>query len=601
MGWSHCAEDEIADNLQCPACGVSKEAWTLTVNATRTFVVSNKNRPKREKSAWIEVELPGGAGAAVELELPDGQVIAAALDGAGTLRQEQLYPGECRVRFPGRAVAPAPEDPDGWTPCETGRRHAFAASSGVTIAWPPLKHTQWVNLAPDAKDRSRGNIVMVRVAGAAGQRVFARLERGAKNSARCEPPTRIVGATNDLIALTVAASGEALVEVDVGLAGGDVFTLRAGGTEACADALVEVTTWRRLSCQITTRRRATKLPDLGPMIKALREVFIEFVVHKELLIEEGDPSLPPGSWMDASERSSVQTGKRLIGGNHNMGALQGLYQAQETLTGVHLLIIDESFDAVSQERWNGPRDPHRVVLEREIVAHATQTISVSEDRVAPPKRPGEKTLVVFSRKLLDGTPSLVSGSWESKAPPGHPEHGKKGSISADDIKKIRFGQVTLELVREELARTGGHPVHVRLELEAVRDGNLGQAQSFNMIVVQNGDVVDPLFWSSLVMHELGHVLRQAGHNDFAPGLERVHDRTYTGSDHVGHHCGFGLTDLEWAGRSYGGLRGTCLMFGEVTDPPNLQFCEKCRPYILADSCQPIASASGVPVQPSDAG
>src|SRR5688572_24549789 len=127
MGWSHCAEDEIADDLQCPACGVSKEAWTLTVNATRTFVISSKNRAKREKDAWIEVELEGGAGASFELELPDGQVTKAVLDGAGLLRMEQLYPGECRVRFAGRAVEPAQgaQDEDGWTACVTGRRHAF--------------------------------------------------------------------------------------------------------------------------------------------------------------------------------------------------------------------------------------------------------------------------------------------------------------------------------------------------------------------------------------------------------------------------------------------------------------------------------------------
>jgi hypothetical protein len=596
VSWTHCTQVEIADNLQCPTCGLTKDAWTLTVNATRTFVVSHKGRARRQKDAWLELELPGGAGVTCEVELPDGQVTKGVLDGAGVLRLEQLYPGECRARFPGRAIEPAAgaQDDDGWTPCDTGRRHPFRWRDGaVQLTWPARTHTQWVNLAPDAADGSRGNLLKV-TASAPGKTAFARLDRGVRNSPRNDPLPGLVGGGDDALALRIDERGDAVVVVDVGLAGGDTFTLRVGSTAACADDFVEVTNWRRLSCQVTTRA-GRELPDLSPMIEALRDVFIDFEVYRQLPITEGDPSLPPGSWMDASERSSVQRGQRLIAGNHNRPALQALYDQRHALTGVHLLVVDECFDAVDQERWNAPKVPIQVLLERELSAHEPQTLSAFEHRVEPPRRPGEKSLLIFNKKLLDGTPSLVSGTWESKAPPGHPDHGKAGTIGLDDIKKIRFNQVTLELVREELARSGGHPVLVRLRFEAVRDGNLGQAESFHMVVVQGSDDVDPRSWSSTVMHELGHVLHQAG-TAAAPGLpERGHERVYLERGHVGHHCGFGLTDAEWGSLRYVGLRGTCLMFGEVTDPPNLQFCERCRPFILADACQTIASARGLPV------
>ena len=41
MPWNHCGKG-IADDQRCPACGMSKPAWTMKHDQTRTFMLSGE-------------------------------------------------------------------------------------------------------------------------------------------------------------------------------------------------------------------------------------------------------------------------------------------------------------------------------------------------------------------------------------------------------------------------------------------------------------------------------------------------------------------------------------------------------------------------------
>ena len=59
MPWTHC-DRELRDDETC-ACGLTKDAWTVHLDATREFLITKKPRKKQERAGWIEVAvtLPG--------------------------------------------------------------------------------------------------------------------------------------------------------------------------------------------------------------------------------------------------------------------------------------------------------------------------------------------------------------------------------------------------------------------------------------------------------------------------------------------------------------------------------------------------------------
>lgn len=70
------------------------------------------------------------------------------------------------------------------------------------------------------------------------------------------------------------------------------------------------------------------------------------------------------------------------------------------------------------------------------------------------------------------------------------------------------------------------------------------------------------------IHEIGHWL------GMVPSSQSTQ---YTGHGHRGGHCTTGLSANEKKRRSYGGLNGTCVMFGENSDGRKSEFCATCDP------------------------
>jgi hypothetical protein len=621
MGWTHC-DAAVNDDEVCPVCGIAKAAWTVQLEATRTFTIGRRARPKQTKSAWLEVALAGVAGAACEVELPDGQVVPRTLDEGGLLRLDELYPGDCKVRFTvarawwsgaGEAEPTEEErrshlaDELGWIPCATGLRHRFDASPARLVdpepaASPGVVATrrQWVNLEPAPDDpRDLGNRLKVRAAGVPGQPVFIRLDAGANNSKRDDPLPGIRGGEPGRRAAVelVGASGEVMFSVEVGLAGGDEHVIRVGSTPACADAAVKVVNWRRIRLQITSRA-GVSLPGLELAHAPFARVFIELELAPPVVLEPGDERAPAGSWMDA-DMLRERPGKLLVWGQHNLEHFRALQPEadRDRRFAAHLVVVDETWDACES-----PRSLSDYALTYEQLLTAPPD---AEDRVAfsgwkhRPKG-SDGSFKPFPRRLRDGATSFISGSWTSEAPAGHPDHGRSGTLGPDDIDRftsagfsarlpglrgiVEVGDGTPPPGRSAEDPATRHPVRVKVELSVLKAGpSGGQSWHRTLMVLLGERPPSKAEWTSIVLHELGHGLNQAGKST-PPGLGEPHAYTYTGKvGQSGPHCGFGLPDALIHAEQTGGHRGTCLMYGLVCDPPNLEFCEHCRPYVLGDA------------------
>jgi hypothetical protein len=596
MGWSHCEVADIADTVACPACGVTKAAWTLKVDATRTFTIARKTK-RREKTAWVEVELPGAAGAQVEVETPDGQLLARILDAAGLARLDGLYAEPVRVRFPGRdeRCAGAAPDAEGWTTCAPERRHTF----GVEVARKPGAgpaeavllqpeegtHTQWVNLSSDPADFARGSLLRVRIGlpgGAPGQKVWLRATRGEGHSLRNDPPPATVGGKSIVEApleLTLPASGEVEVEVELGLAGGDVLHLAVGATPDCAGPKVTITNRRKVWFQVTRPDVAPEV-DFAPMVEAYRLVDIDLVRMPDLVLTPDRPDTKPGTWVSGKELGDKYApGQRLVIGNHNE---PWFLQRRAPAPGpaFHFVYVHGIYNP-----WNTAwtREPHTT-------GPFSFTLPTPDD--ALPRIPFNGSYDLFSIALHDGGDSLVRGSWKSLAPEGHDDHGKSGDLHQKDIAiTLRSGlAVTTGSVTPGPGGPGAehHPVEVELELYVAYGPALGRAlqSGQSAIAITPGD--DP--WRTAVFtHELGHALGQAG-SPIPPGLEALpHGRLYVEHDHHGAHCATGLSDADFARPHYQDRPGAvCIMWGQTNSTPPVEggrFCDRCVPFVRAASCQ----------------
>lgn len=116
------------------------------------------------------------------------------------------------------------------------------------LVWPinGADHKQYVNLDPVATAPEQGNRIKVRFklqGGKAGDKAYFKLEYdAAKVSKRNSPARAVVGGVQVSWCpqggkeFTLRVENEELVaEVELGLAGGDTFTISVGGTPDCAD------------------------------------------------------------------------------------------------------------------------------------------------------------------------------------------------------------------------------------------------------------------------------------------------------------------------------------------------------------------------------
>lgn len=540
---------------------------------------------------WVEVSSVDEEDSALAdacFRLTAGQEVRDRNTGSsGTRKEEYLPPGPVKIEWlkPYHLIE--------WVDEKGPKRKAKVKKvPPARLVWPEAgAHTQWVNMPADDALPEQGHTMKVRVTlvgGKAGDKVFARLTPGEDNSARNDPRPEFVGGTTadwcpdgGIEAELTEDDGEVELELELGLAGGDVFVVAVGGTQDCDDETVTLTSWRRVFYQVT-RSPDSQPPDTSVLDAALEDVFIEYERYHEVTIADGD--VPAGSFMSAADLGRG-SGKLLVVGDHNLEQLKAKFQDDKAPIGAHVIICDAQYDGGEAGSW------HEQTIEAE-ATFSKKTITIADPELYD----------VFATAVQNGEPSLQAGStWESAAPSGHRDAGKRGDITAD---MVVFGvgtsrdKVQVVLPADAAAIVGDgendrHPVKLTLKLLVAKGPFLGEASGKHQLVVR---LPDDGAMNGVLVHELGHAIKQAL-VEVPPGLNQAdHGRTYTEHGHQGHHCGFGLSDADFAGPDYLALTGQCVMFGggseEEGAPNGGKFCEKCRPFVLAEGCEVVDSDGG---------
>jgi hypothetical protein len=504
---------------------------------------------------------------------------------SGIRKEEHLPPGEVLVEWI------EPYELIEWIDEKGPKRKAKVKKvPPARLVWPEKgSHTQYVNLPEEEGKPEQGSLLKVKVTlegGKAGDKVYAKLTPAEENSKRDDPKPEIKnGVTEDwcpdggIEAELAGDDGtpdcEAVIEVELGKAGGDVFVLEVGGSKEKVSESVTITNWRRLYYQ-ATHAADSALPDAAPLEASLAEAFIEYQQYNDVVVVPDD--LPAGSFMPGAELRRG-SGNLLVVGDHNRDQLKGKLQDDHAPIGAHVILCDAQYDG-------GPAgSPHEQTIEVEATS-TRKTIIIDEPDLYD----------VFPTSIQDGEPSLRSGTWESKAPGGHADAGKSGDLTADLLDfstGLTPDRVVVTLPPEAAAivgdgKTGKHPVKLSLTLRVARGPFLGESEGVHQLIVR---AKDDAIVCGLMVHEVGHGIRQTL-AEVPPGLsEADHGRGYTEHGHVGHHCGIGLTDAQWAEADYMPFDGACVMFGggaAEAGPPNQgKFCEKCLPFVKADACDSL--------------
>jgi hypothetical protein len=511
-------------------------------------------------------------------------------DGGGLFKAEELPHGAVQVQFeePYELIEWVSED---GPKLEAKVRKALPGK----LIWPEAgQHQQYVNLDEDGEAPEQGHTITIKATledGKAGDLIYFKVEWGEENSQRSDPKPEVVGGAEEdwcpqggkQLSLP-GDEGEVEVQVELGLAGGDVVHVFVSGTEEFKKAktqVVTITNWRRLYYQIT-RMETSPVPNLGPAMKALAEVFVEYELTEEVTVSEDD-ALPDGSLLKGREVGELGvSGTMLNIGEHDVEWWQGKFKGAKSPLEAHLILADCLYDC-------GPGgEPIEQTVEA-LAEYGRKTLSLAD---------GE-TYTVFSRSLIDGDSSVRPGSyWESAAPEGHPDHGKRGDITPSqaefgslygdkvqitlpDEAKAIVGEIREAMRSDPLDPETKHPVKVVVNLHVARGPYGGMTDGLHQVLTTSGD---ESYFNGVLVHELGHAIKMCL-AETPPGLSADdHGRQYTGRGHQGEHCAHGINEETWAnGQDFRAGDGYCVMWGSSYDGGSnpVGYCSRCLPFTKA--------------------
>ena len=269
-------------------------------------------------------------------------------------------------------------------------------------------------------------------------------------------------------------------------------------------------------------------------------------------------------------------------GSHNKTAFQKLLKADPAEpVKAHLILCEHQWDEGDET------EKVAVTMKKPLV----ENLAVSE--------------AIFNPALSG--PLVLSGDWESRAPAGHPDHGKKGRITDDWIVvgKARPNRrnVSLKAPAGTATPSDEAPVKVSFSLRGVDGPFLGESGKPHMLVVF--DASDVRDFNNTVTHEIGHALNQTPDpGKQSPGLPK-HPRQYRDHGGIGPHC---HTDKNAKGEFVDGkvvevpdpddpkkkvkefLTGVCVMFHQGDTRCIDEFCPTCEPYVKATDVSAFGKA-----------
>lgn len=471
---------------------------------------------------------------------------------------------------------------------------------------------QYVNLktASDGRD-GMGSHVLVLVGaegdadrpenarvGASGDEIFVRVLFD-KKSKRNAPATSASGLTDakTIDQLTTgkvvlgAHGAAATVTLDLGFAGATSCTVSIGVTPEARDQTITFVTWRKLFYQ-ATRPSTMALPSLARMTTALEELNVRYEKYKEIAFTEAD-SPPAGAWFDGP-MMGLPAGRCVCIGDHNKGHFHAKFDDAKNPAGVHLLLCHTQFD--------GGATAHASTV-ADTVAKSTHA--------KVPFPPGAATTEwcheldistvngkanVFPKAIQDGADAVRSATWTSLAASGA-HAGKTGAVPADHVHVDWVNNrdlITIKLPADAAAIVdAGVSVRVNYTVLWALGEFLGESDgarpNLQLIAQLSNESTN-----DVMAHELGHTMG-AVLKAVPPGLVASdHGWKYTGRGHQGPHCAFGAPAATFndASKNLTGLGAVCkcIMYGangKTVSNSNGRFCEKCRPFLLAEAVQDI--------------
>jgi hypothetical protein len=430
-----------------------------------------------------------------------------------------------------------------------------------------------------------------------------------------------------------ADGGDVTFEVELGLAGGDTVTLMVGCTPRCEDAKIVVTNQRKVFYQPTVRD-GLSVPDLSKAKEYLAHGAVDIDADGPDVVVRAGPAvtgggagkagmtLVPKRWFwDNVHPADPPVGDDMIVGHHNWKHFQE--------------------DLFADRQRKGRLALNLVYVDR--VVHGTQGDGVSPfwqafnfvmtstaDSIEPPLI-AANGFTIFPRAVHDGGAPVRNVTWRGPATgvPA-PLRNKTGVVpeswlAIDTNGAVAFGLAFPEATDDTASEAdkvpaqiiaAGGTVTVRGTAYVSSTGFAGWS-SEKQIAISDASATDAErdnpglsavdLSNSLFCHEVGHNMHQACANDpswpgsrsfrVPPGMAfNQHPFGYVGHDHVGGHCSFGMATTDRQKHHYNGLamteRGTCLMYGQLSDPGRLidtGYCEHCIKFLKGYDMKSVQS------------
>ncbi|MCO5165668.1 MAG: hypothetical protein M9894_04775 [Planctomycetes bacterium] len=448
--------------------------------------------------------------------------------------------------------------------------------------------------------------------------------------------------------VAVAAVGshfEADVEVECGLAGLDELTVEVGATEACKDAKLVIKNMRRVKLEeikpvaaISSYAGAGVNPGTTALLRArFAPVGVDFEVARTATYALSD--LVPQNVVDGPY-VGLPAGKKLVFVTDTTA--DAVRIAKSTQGAVRDTQTIAWFDTIVETREAGPGGTDllrsAVLPEKWLGTGAMEKTQMvpAPFRCFPhdwenPSRPSVTEIKWRAHSYKD-----ASGTWKPVAT-GTPGAAKKDwqtvsvATAADVAKYVTFVDWTtirIKLPTADAADAGNFvtdggaqvSIGVQIKLHLCSVDTLASALRGDITMsTASGTATDPGS-AEVILHEIGHNMGQSvvdrsqpgatqtilstgrsvnfGRSTAVPGLTFAKPPShstafpaivpagfmYTGKEHQGPHCARGLTAAQRAQTSYGGLPGTCLMFGE-TDMARTSartYCPECERLIRGE-------------------
>lgn len=371
--------------------------------------------------------------------------------------------------------------------------------------------------------------------------------------------------------------GTAKFTLRLGRGGGEKCKIEVGLTKSYGEGEREYINWRKI--WVEPAAPAGRAVEVDAAITALESVFIEGVKTADTTL---NPGAVAGSTIPSAELG-CGAGDVLIIGDHNEHSFRGQIRNEHDGLTAYAMFCDLQIDGGRAARW----------IEGTFTAEAADSVAFNGGgntagcslSAGAFRAFDEDDELLLPRCVHDGNASATA-EWCDDTGTWH-------AFDAGDVKVLPTatnapGRVHIRYpvaLVNELAN-GDCPFRVRINpVSETFNGWAPNGTTGVVIALRHLDKERTAAeYQKTVVHEIGHQLQQL-RGTVPDGLLRItHGRYYTGRGHSGGHCADGIAALKYLapGKLTGRDDATCVMYGEGSDSRPIDFCKRCKPFVLAE-------------------